>query len=146
MLTAVMPDWSIDDPELPPVVTRPVGVTVAGYIMIGFGCVSVVLGCLLGTVLGNGNVNSWWSWRMEQVVVLVPLLMIFAVVNGVFGYRILQGKQRARIASIVLYCIADLGAVVGVERGISLLSMVLYLAPISLINTRSARAYFRNPA
>lgn len=131
---------------LPPV--RPGTVTAAAVIMFvrsGFGLLAC---CALSLLAGNADLGPNQS---NLLLLLSVILVVSGVLNILFGYFVLQGRQWARVAAIVFSAVDIVLQAVGLFGGTqegstmagSCIGLVLSVIIIGLLSGSSASEYFR---
>lgn len=129
-------------PELPP--QRPGSVTAAAVILFGSAGLGA-LGCCGLLVL----VNDLDDAGQRMFTILGGILAVVVLLNVLLGYFLLQGRQWARVTTIVI-CTIGIGATIlsliltGGQGGLSnCVGLIVNITLIALLSGSAASEYFR---
>jgi hypothetical protein len=137
---------SFEEATMPPV--RPGTVTAAAVILFVGAGLALLLCCGLNLLASDADLDSEES---SALLLFNVILVVSGVLNLVFGYFILQGRQWARVATIVFSAIGIVLQLVGLFTGGetssnaagSCIGLVLNVIVIGLLSGSSASEYFR---
>jgi hypothetical protein len=131
---------------------RPGTVTAAAVILFVSAGLALLACCGINALAGEADLDD-----SEQTVLLVysGVLVVVSLLNILFGYHILQGRQWARVTTIVLCVLGIVGSVVSLvvsagedasgSNGLSTcFGLVLNIVIIVLLSGERASDYFRN--
>jgi hypothetical protein len=130
---------------------RPGTVTAAAVILFVSAGLGLLACCGLNLLAGEATLGD----DEQNVLLLVSaIIVVFSLFNGVLGYYVLQGRQWARITTIVLCVIGILTSVVSLFATIdstggsnslgTCFGIVLNIVIIGLLSGESAGSYFRH--
>jgi hypothetical protein len=118
---------------------RPGGVTAAAVILFVSSGLGLLGACALVSLSGSSSVSS-------DLALVGILLAVGAIINVALGVLVLQGRNWARITTIVFCALGIVLQVVQLAQGAGptgFLGMALNAVVIGLLSTQSASAFFR---
>jgi hypothetical protein len=143
--TQTRPAWSY---QMPP--ERPGTVTAAAVILFISAGLGLLLCCGINVLAGEAELDDN---QQNLLFLFSAIIAVFSVANIVLGYYVLQGRQWARITTIVLCVLGILSATVSVFVAIggdgggnslgTCVGIILNIVIIGLLSGSSASDYFR---
>jgi hypothetical protein len=129
---------------------RPGTVTAAAVILFVSAGIGLLACCGLNVLAGEATLGDD---EQNLLMLFSAIIVVFSLLNIVLGYYILQAKQWARVATIVVCVIGIITGLISVFAGLdgaggsnslgSCLGLVLNIVIIGLLSGSSASEYFR---